>query len=83
MKPLPTSRRLLDALALQRSPVVNRSVEPVLWLDTLPPSQQHPPSPPSQATPLGRRAVELALEEGSLRTYVPMEEAVVIERRGR
>lgn len=77
MMPLPTPRRLLDALASQRRPIdqaINRSNEPVLHFDSLPP-------PASAAPPrLLRRAIELELEEGSRRLYVPMAEAEVVER---
>lgn len=77
MMPLPTPRRLLDALASQRRPVdhgIDRSIEPVLQLDSL------PPLAPDAAPPLPRRAIELELEEGSRRLYVPMAEAEVVER---
>lgn len=78
MMQLPTPRRLLDALASQRrsnDPGINRSNEPVLHFDSLPP-------PPASAVPppLRRRAIELALEEGSRRVYQPMAEAEVVER---
>ena len=78
MMPLPTPRRLLDALASQRRSIdqaINRSNEPVLHFDSL------PPSPASAAPPpLLRRAIELELEEGSRRLYVPMAEEEVVER---
>jgi hypothetical protein len=73
MKPLPMPFRLLEALAPQRSPI-DRGVEPVLRFDRLPPAEPTLPQPPP------RRAIELELEEGSRRLYVPMVEAEVIER---
>ncbi|MEO6279037.1 hypothetical protein [Roseateles sp.] len=78
MMHLPTPRRLLDALASQRRPVdqgINRSHEPVLHFDSLPPPPSAAPPPP-----LLRRAIELELEEGSRRVYVPMAEAEVVDR---
>lgn len=78
MKPMSTPRRLLDALIFP-APPARRGAEPVLQLD-------QPPPHASLATgqPLGRRAVERALEEGSRRVYLPMREAEVIETpRGR
>ena len=77
MMPLPTPRRLLDALASQRRSIdhgINRSNEPVLHFDSLPPPASAAPPP------LLRRAIELALEEGSRRLYVPMAEEEVVER---
>lgn len=73
MKPLSTPRRLLEALALPRSPAPLRA-EPVLALDSLPPLPQ-----PAAAPRLVRRAIERELEEGSRRVYVPMQETEVIE----
>ncbi|WP_457418765.1 hypothetical protein [Roseateles sp. P5_E7] len=74
MKPLPLPFRLLEALAPQRAPI-DRGVEPVLGFDHLPPIE------PTVAQPLRRRAIELELEEGSRRLYVPMvAEAEVVER---
>ncbi|MFG6486362.1 hypothetical protein ACG04R_06750 [Roseateles sp. BYS78W] len=70
---IPTPRRLLNVFASQRAPV-NRVVEPLLGFDNL------PPPPPAAPQPLGRRAIEMALEEGSRRLYVPMAEEEVIER---
>jgi hypothetical protein len=76
MKLLPMSspRRLLSAFAPQRGPLINRGVEPLFGFGDLPP-------PPAAPQPLpGRRAIEQALEEGSQRFYVPMQEAEVLER---
>jgi len=76
MKPLPMPFRLLDSLAPQPTPI-DRGVEPVLGFDRLPPSE------PMLTPPLRRRAIELELEEGSRRFYLPMAEAQVVERARR
>ena len=69
MNSLPTPRRLLNALVPQPGGVPHL-IDPVLELESLPP-------------PLGRRAVERVLEEGSRRVYRPMLEAEVIEQQAR
>lgn len=74
MKPMPTPRRLLDALVFPLAPV-KRGAEPVLQLDSLPPPLQSSAHQPL----LGRRAIERELEEGSRRVYAAMQEAEVIE----
>ena len=76
MNSLPTPRRLLNALVPQPGGVPHL-IDPVLELESLPPPA--PESPP----PLGRRAVERVLEEGSRRVYRPMLEAEVIEQQAR
>jgi hypothetical protein len=70
---IPTPRRLLSVFASQRAPIVHRA-EPLLGFENL------PPPPPAAPLPLGRGAIERALEEGSRRSYVPMAEAEVIDR---
>lgn len=75
MNHLPTPRRLLEALVSQRRALnIDRSIEPVLRLDS--PLQAEPTVP----KPLPRRAIERELEEGSRRVYVPMAEEEVVER---
>jgi hypothetical protein len=79
MNALPMPRRLLNALVPQPART-GHAVEPLLRLDSL------PPLPPAQApapAPLGRRAIEQVLEEGSRRIYGAMQEAEVIETRPR
>lgn len=77
MKPLPTPRRLLNALVLPPGGA-RHDIEPVLLLDSLPPLASAPPDVPA---PMPRRAIEQALEEGSRRVYQPRGEAEVIEKR--
>jgi hypothetical protein len=69
---IPTPSRLLNVFASRRAPVLHRA-EPLLGFEHLPP-------PPAAPQPLGRRAIEMALEEGSSRFYVPMSEAEVLDR---
>lgn len=76
MNALPMPRRLLNALVPQPART-GHAVEPLLMLDSL------PPQPAQAAPPLGRRAIEQALEEGSRRVYGAMQEAEVIETRPR
>ena len=73
---MPMPLRLLDSLAPKRTPV-DRGVEPELGFDRLPPTE------PTLTQPLRRRAIELELEEGSRRFYLPMAEAQVVERARR
>lgn len=77
MKPLPTPRRLLNALVLPPGGA-RHDVEPVLLLDSLPPLASDAPAMPA---PMPRRAIEEVLEEGSRRVYQPRGEAEVIEKR--
>lgn len=70
---IPTPRRLLNVFSSQRAPI-HRAAEPLLGFEHL------PPSPPTASQPLGRSAIERALEEGSQRFYVPMVETQVIDR---
>ena len=71
---LPTPRRLLNVFSPQRAPV-RRAAEPLLGFENLP-----PPAPAAAPQPLGRRAIEMALDEGSRRFYMPMVETDVIDR---
>lgn len=76
MNSLPMPRRLLNALVPQPGGAPHL-IDPVLALESL------PPPPPEAPRPLGRRAIERALEEGSRRVYQPMLEAEVIEQQAR
>lgn len=67
--------RLFHACTPQ--PSAPRGIEPSLGLDSLPPLA--PQAPP----PLGRRAIEQALEEGGRRVYGPMRETELLETRPR
>jgi hypothetical protein len=74
MKPLPMPRRLLNAFVPPPGGA-SHAVEPVLVLDSL------PPLAPDVPAPMPRRAIEQALEEGSLRVYQPRGETEVIEAK--